>query len=125
MIASHRDLKVWQQAMDLAEAACLLASQLPKLEARALADQMSRSAISVPSNIAEGYGRESARSYGQFLKVARGSLNELETQILLARRIRLITCDQTVPLLSSIEAVSKMLNALIRTLRSRQDHAAT
>jgi len=86
---------------------------------------MSRSAISVPSNIAEGYGRESARSYEQFLKVARGSLNELETQILLARRIRLITCDQTVPLLSSIEAVSKMLNALIRTLRSRQDHAAT
>ena len=62
MIASHRDLKVWQQAMDLAEAACLLASQLPKLEARALADQMSRSAISVPANIAEGYGGKSARS---------------------------------------------------------------
>ena len=59
MITSHRDLKVWQEAMTLAEATYLLATSLPKFEARGLAEQMSRSAVSVPSNIAEGYGRES------------------------------------------------------------------
>jgi four helix bundle protein len=116
VIASYRDLKVWQEAMALAEVAYRLAVKLPRVGG--LADQMGRSAISVPANIAEGYGRESARSYVQFLKVARGSLNELETQILLAQRVQLLDGNQTEPLLSSIESVSKMLNGLIRSIRA-------
>jgi four helix bundle protein len=105
--------------MALAEAAYRLVAKLPRIGANGLADQMWRSAISVPANIAEGYGRGSARAYAQFLKIARGSLNELETEILLARRIYLLDVNQTEPLISSIERVSKMLNALIKSLRGR------
>lgn len=118
MISSYRDLKVWREAMALAEAAYRLGVKLPRIGG--LADQIWRSAISVPANIAEGYGRESARSYVQFLKVARGSLNELETQILLAQRVRLLDGSQTEPLLSSIESISKMLNGLIRSIRAHR-----
>jgi four helix bundle protein len=70
----------------------------------------------VPANIAEGYGRESARSYAQFLKVARGSLNEAETHILLAARLYLIESDVARNLLASTENISKMLNGLIRSI---------
>jgi len=118
-IISYQDLKVWQEAMALAEAAYRLVAKLPRIGANGLADQMWRSAISVPANIAEGYGRGSARAYAQFLKIARGSLNELETEILLARRICLLDVNQTEPLISSIERVSKMLNALIKSLQVR------
>ena len=119
MIASYRDLKVWQEAMALAEGAYHLTAILPKTRANALAEQMCRSAISGPANIAEGYGRESTRSYIQFLRIARGSLNELETQILLAQRLRFVDFTQTAVLLASVEATSKMLNGLIRSLREK------
>jgi four helix bundle protein len=119
VIASYRDLKVWQEAMALAEGAYHLTAILPKTRANALAEQMCRSAISVPANIAEGYGRESTRSYIQFLRIARGSLNELETQILLAQRLRFVDFTQTAVLLASVEATSKMLNGLIRSLREK------
>lgn len=119
MIASYRDLKVWQEAMALAEGAYHLTAILPKTRANALAEQMCRSAISVPANIAEGYGRESTRSYIQFLRIARGSLNELETQILLAQRLRFVDFTQTAVLLASVEATSKLLNGLIRSLREK------
>jgi len=117
-IASYRDLKVWQEAMSLAEAIYRSWTKPPHLDARGLADQMRRSAISVPANIAEGYGRESPRSYVQFLKIARGSLNEFETQVLLAQRVDFLDAGQAAPLLSSIESISKMLNALIRSIRA-------
>jgi four helix bundle protein len=119
VIASYRDLKVWQEAMALAEGAYHLTAILPKTRANALAEQMCRSAISVPANIAEGYGRESTRSYIQFLRIARGSLNELETQILLAQRLRFVDFTQTAVLLASVEATSKLLNGLIRSLREK------
>lgn len=120
VIASYRDLKVWQEAMSLAEGAYQLTAKLPRYGANGLADQMWRSAISVPANIAEGYGRESARSYVQFLKIARGSLNELETQILLVQRLRLVEGAQTGPLLARTESISKMLNALIRSIQAKR-----
>jgi four helix bundle protein len=88
-----------------------------------LADQMWRSAISVPANIAEGYGRESTGSYVQFLKVARGSLKELETHILLAQRIGLLERGQAEPLLARSESIGKMLNALIRSVRAHKSAA--
>ena len=118
-IVSYQDLRVWQEAMALAEATYRLVAKLPRIGANGLTDQMWRSAISVPANIAEGYGRGSARSYVLFLKIARGSLNELETQILLAQRICLLDGSQTGPLISNIERISKMLNALIKSLRVR------
>jgi four helix bundle protein len=106
--------------MVLAESAHRLTAKLPRRGAQPLADQMWRSAISVPANIAEGYGRESAGSYVQFLKVARGSLNELETQILLAQRLELVAQADVSPLLASTEGVSKMLNGLIRSIQAKR-----
>lgn len=119
VIASYRDLRVWQEAMTLAEDAYRIAVILPKGRG-GLSDQIWRSALSVPANIAEGYGRGSSRSYVQFLKIARGSLYELETEVLLAQRVRLLDGSQTAPLLSRAESISKMLNAMIKSIRMHQ-----
>jgi four helix bundle protein len=119
-IFSHRDLRVWQEAMGLAEAACRAATDAPTRWRFALADQMIRAAASVPANIAEGYGRESTGSYLQFLKVARGSLNELDTHVLLAQRLGAFGDEQALPLLRQSESVGKMLNALIKSIQASQ-----
>jgi len=123
-IASYRDLRVWQEAMVLAEDVFRLAAMMPRIEAFALADQMRRSAISIPANIAEGYGRESTGSYVQFLKVARGSLKELETHVLLAERVGIVGRAKAQPLLARSEDVGKMLNGLIRSVQARRTSAA-
>ncbi len=118
-IASYRDLKAWQEAMALAVDVHRQLAKVPVAATRALTDQMWRSAISVPANIAEGYGRDSTGSYVQFLKIARGSLKELETHILLAQRIGVFDGRDTQPLLANSESIGKMLNALIRSIKSR------
>jgi four helix bundle protein len=85
-----------------------------------LADQTIRAAASVPANIAEGYGRQSTGSYLQFLKVARGSLNELDTHVLLAQRLGAFGNDHAVSLLQQSERVGRMLNALIKSVQGAQ-----
>ncbi|RYG46759.1 four helix bundle protein [bacterium] len=88
--ASHyRKLRVWQEAVDLAEETYRLTSAFPKSETYGLTAQMRRSAVSVASNIAEGSGRQSPRDFGRFIAIAVGSLRELETQAILADRLRL------------------------------------
>jgi len=109
--------------MTLAENVYRLAATIPRIAAYGFADQMRRSAISIPANIAEGYGRESTGSYIQFLKIARGSLKELETHILLAQRVGIIDGESTQPLLSRSEDIGKMLNALIRSIQARRSAA--
>lgn len=116
-IESHRDLRVWQAAMDMAEAACRAAMGAPANWRFALADQMIRAATSVSANIAEGYGRNSTGAYLQFLKVARGSLLERETHVLLAQRIEALSGDRSAAILQQLERVGKMLNALIKSLQ--------
>ena len=113
-INSYRDLVVWNEAMDLAEAAYRLSTKLPREEAYGLSSQIRRSAGSVPANIAEGYGRDSKGAYVQQLRVAQGSLKELETHILLAERVGLIGTAAIAPLLEKAERVGKTLRALIR-----------
>jgi four helix bundle protein len=83
----HHDLRVWQEAIDVVEAIYDLTKRFPKTEIYGLISQMRRSAVSVPSNIAEGASRLSDREFIQFLGVARGSLSELETQITIAERL--------------------------------------
>ena len=84
-------LKVWQSAMDLAEAVYEITDKFPKTEIFGITDQIRRAAVSIPSNIAEGKGRRTTKDFIHFLYVARGSLNELATQIKLARRIGYLT----------------------------------
>lgn len=80
MINSFKDLIVWQKSMDLVESIYRITEKLPSKEQFGLISQMRRAAVSIPSNIAEGYGRQSKGSYTQFLSISRGSLLELETQ---------------------------------------------
>ena len=117
-ITSYRDLLVWQEAMNLAEAAHRLTAAFSKEEAYGLTSQLRRSGSSVPANIAEGYGRDSKGAYVQHLRVAQGSLKEFETHLLLAERVDLIDMNALAPLLATSETVGKMLRSLIRSIEA-------
>jgi four helix bundle protein len=119
-IASYRDLRVWQDAMVLAVACFRLTREFPREEMFGMSSQIRRSASSIAANIAEGYGRDQSRPFVQFLRVAQGSLKELETHLLLVERVELASGAQVAPLLSNCEAVGKMLRSLIRSLQKRQ-----
>ncbi|RUW73732.1 MULTISPECIES: four helix bundle protein [unclassified Mesorhizobium] len=112
-INSYKDLIVWQQAMDLAVATYSLTKAWPKEELYGLTSQIRRSATSIPANIAEGYGRDNTGSYQQFLRIAQGSLKELETHLQIAERIGLATRNEVRHMLSATEAIGKMLRQLI------------
>jgi len=113
---SYRDLKVWHKAMDLLDAIYDLLASLPDIEKYALASQMRRAVISIPSNIAEGYGRNTRPDYIRFLWIANGSLKELETQMLIARRREYWSKLQVNPAWSLAQETGKMLKGLIRSL---------
>ncbi len=115
-IESYRDLIVWQQAMDLAVAVYGATKSWPKEELYGLTSQVRRAASSVPASIAEGYGREVRGSYQQFLRIAQGSLKELETQLLIAERTGIAPNGTAASLLASTESVGKLLRLLIRKL---------
>jgi four helix bundle protein len=107
-------------AMDLAEEAYRLTHVLPAAEIYGLTSQIRRSSASIPANIAEGYGRETTGAYVQFLRTARGSLKEFETHILLAERVGHFEPSSSAPILKRALDIGRMLNALIKSLRSRQ-----
>ncbi|MER8911344.1 four helix bundle protein [Mesorhizobium sp. M0854] len=115
-IASYRDLIVWQQAMDLTVAIYQVTRTWPKDEIYGLTGQVRRAATSVPANIAEGYGRESRASYQQFLRIAQGSLKELETHLLIAQRVGITSREVVESLMPHSESVGKLLRLLIRKL---------
>ncbi|MBI3355603.1 MAG: four helix bundle protein [Nitrospirae bacterium] len=115
-VATHKGLDVWKKAMDLATQVYSLTMRFPKEELYGLASQIRRSAVSIPSNIAEGAARHSRKEYIQFLYVASGSIAELETQLILATRMGFASNDST---LSRIEEVRKMLLALLRSLKKK------
>ena len=83
----HRDLRVWQESIFLVKDNYTLTSRFPEEKKFGLVTQMRRSAVSIPSNIAEGAGRGSQREFAQFLTIARGSLSELETQLVIAKEL--------------------------------------
>jgi four helix bundle protein len=111
------DLRVWQEAMNLAEISYKPTRLFPKEEVYGLASQVRRAAASVPANIAEGYGRENKGSYVQHLKIAQGSLRELQTHLLLAERVEIAQKGLNGPALQQCEVVARMLNGLIRSLQ--------
>jgi len=115
-ITSYQDLVVWQQAMELAVAVYELSQTWPREELYGLTSQARRAATSIPANIAEGYGRESRGSYQQFLRVAQGSLKELETHLLISARLGHTSEENAESLLASCESVGKLLRLLIRKL---------
>jgi four helix bundle protein len=118
-IRSYKDLDVWQVAMDVAAACYRLTAAFPDDERYGLTAQIRRAAVSIPANIAEGYGRDSTGAYVQFLRVAQGSQKELETLLLLAQRVQIGGSDDLATLLAETERVSRMLRNLVRSLQSR------
>lgn len=116
LVASHKDLLVWQRSMDLVETVYRLTGSFPATEQWGLISQMRRAAISVPSNIAEGYGRQATGEYRHHVSFARGSLLELETQILLARRLKYLQAVDAEPVLKEIDQISRMLATLVSKL---------
>jgi len=113
-IQSYRDLKVWQVSIELAVACYNETKAFPGSETCGLTSQIRRAGASIAANIAEGYGRDNAGSYVQFLRVAQGSLKELETHVIIAGRIGYLERSQEQSLLQQSEQVGKMLRALIR-----------
>ena len=111
-VQSHRDLIVWQKAMDLVVEVYRVSSLFPISERWRLVDQISRAVVSVPGNIAEGQGRGTPKDFAQFMAIARGSLNETETYLLLAVRLGYLTTDKIEPVLALLTEVSKMLGSL-------------
>ena len=117
MAGSYKDLRVWREAMHLAETLYAATEHFPQHETYGLRNQMRRAAVSVASNIAEGKGHRSDLEFGHFLFHARGSLLELETQIVLAARLKYLKCDTEEELLKVTTSVAKSLNALINALK--------
>ena len=115
-MGDYRSLSVWQKAMNLSEKIYRATAVYPNIEKFGLADQMRRASVSIASNIAEGYGRTSAREYARFLSMARGSGYELETQILLCVELGYINDSETMTALSLGKEVSKMLTVIITKL---------
>lgn len=118
-IKSYKDLLIWKKGIEIVLHSYKLVKNFPKDELYALTNQIKRAAVSIPSNIAEGYGRKSTQSYLSFVKIARGSLFELETQILIAKELQFIEDGEAFSdLLSLIDEESKMVNSFIAKLES-------
>ena len=118
-VESYEDLEVWQLAMNLAEMCYSLARYFPADETYGLSTQIKRAAVSIPSNIAAGFGRDGTASYLHFLRISLGSSRELETQLLLALRLKLAPPDDVTPVRDTVIRVSKMLRAQVRSLEKR------
>lgn len=118
VIKSYRDLIVWQKAMMLAKTVYEASKTFPREEQFGLTQQLRRSAVSVPSNIAEGSGRGTTQDYILFLQIARGSLFEAQTQIELSCDLLFLPEPRTTEVLALCNEIERMLNALITKLSS-------
>ena len=116
-IKSYKDLLIWQKGSKLVFLVYQLVKSFPK-EIYALSNQLKRASVSVPSNIAEGYGRNSDKSFNHFLDISRGSLFEIETQLIIAKELGFIFDDILFQeILNQIEEESKMINSFCKTLK--------
>lgn len=115
-INDHRDLLVWQKAMDLVVECYRVSVHFPKQEQFGLTSQLRRAAVSVPANIAEGHGRSSTKAYLNHLSIACGSLKELETHLLIAHRLDYVTGDDIASALALSTEVGRMLTGLRKSL---------
>ncbi len=116
---TFRDLKVWQKSIGLAKQVYAITGRMPDSERFGLTNQMRRAVVSIPSNIAEGNARQTRRDYIHYLIMARASLAELETQLIIARELNFLQPTNT--LTESMLEISRMLQGLITSLRQKRD----
>jgi four helix bundle protein len=115
-IRSYRDLKIWQRGIELAKMVYALTRKFPKYETYGLADQLRRSVVSVPSNVAEGQARQHTGEFRQFLYMALGSLAEVDTQIVIALEMEYISAQEANDIQNLIVELQKMIHALVARL---------
>jgi four helix bundle protein len=118
MSSSFRDLRIWREALQLSIEIYKTTASFPRHEMYGLAQQMRRAAVSIPSNIAEGKGHRTDREFLAFLFHARGSLLELQTQLMIAQELQYLSKEQALRLLDSAASVGRGLNGLINSLRA-------
>ena len=116
---THKDLRVWQQGIELVTSIYMMTKAFPKDEVFGLVSQMRRAAVSVPSNIAEGYARGTDREKLHFLRISSGSMSEIETQLMLSLNLGYISQEVYDELSERVTSVWKQLNALISSLKKR------
>lgn len=118
-IKSYKDLLIWQKGIRIVYLIYQLVKKFPQEELYALSSQLKRASVSIPSNIAEGYGRNTDKSFSHFLAISRGSLFEIETQLLIAKELGFVS-DEILykEILNQIEEESKMINAFSKTLKT-------
>ena len=118
-IKSYKDLLIWKKGITIVKLVYQLVKTFPQEEMYALSSQLKRATVSIPSNIAEGYGRNTDKSFSHFLDIASGSLFEIETQLIIAKELGFITnLELFQELLNQIEEESKMINAFSKTLKT-------
>jgi four helix bundle protein len=115
---SYRDLIAWRKAMDLVTDIYSATRSFPREELYGLTNQLRRAAVSVPSNIAEGQARFSRKEFHHFLSLARGSLVEIETQLMIAQNLEYLSLLQVQPLLHKASELGRVLNGLIASIKS-------
>jgi len=115
-VQSYKDLLIWQKGITIVKLVYNNLQGFPKDEIFGLQNQIKRASVSIPSNIAEGWGRDSTQSYIQFLRISRGSLFELETQIIIAKELNFLSELKFDEIIGLITEESKMLNAFIKSL---------
>ncbi len=119
MLNSYKELNVWQVSVDLVSELYLVTEKLPKSEIYGLTNQIRRAAVSIPANIAEGYARKHRQEYIQFLRIAYGSGAELETHIIIAKKLGFISSEDCVQVDSLLDQTMKMLNKLVASLLNK------
>ncbi len=125
VIRSHRDLVVWQKAMDLVVTVYRATESFPKAETYGLTSQIRRAVTSIPANIAEGQGRRLTKEFVYFLANARGSLWELDTHLESATRLGFLNSDTHQELQSQLDEVGRMLNGLMRSVSNSSSSPAS
>ena len=116
---THKDLRVWQQSIDMVTSIYMMTKTFPKEELFGLVSQMRRAAVSVPSNIAEGYARGTDREKIHFQRISSGSMSEIDTQLMLSLNLGYISQEAYAELSEKITSVWKQLNALISSIKKR------
>lgn len=121
VIQSHRDLLIWQRSMALAASVYRMTAKFPRTEQYGLTSQVGRASVSVPTNIAEGFGRASRKDYSRFLAISRGSLMEVDTLLRLCETLGYAEPAAVAPMLQEVDEISRMIAAIRRKLDARQD----
>lgn len=120
-LSSYRDLTVWRDGIAVVKSCYLLTQSFPREELFGLTSQIRRSAVSVPANVAEGYGRGSRKDYVRCLMIAQGSLKELETHLIIAGGVGCAMEAELEPVLDRCDHLGRALGALIRALKAAED----